>query len=369
MYTRMPFRSPAEILMKPEIEIAGRKIGAAHPPYVIAEVSANHNGSLERAGELIARAAEAGAAAVKLQTYTADTMTIRHDGPGFRIEEGPWKGRYLHELYEEAHTPWEWHAPLFEKARNADVTLFSSPFDATAIRLLEGLKTPAYKIASLEIVDLPLIRAAANTGKPMIISTGLANLDDIRQAVETARAAANNQLAVLHCVSGYPMLPRESNLTTIRHLSDTFGVVTGLSDHSLGTAVSVAAVALGASILEKHIVLDRADGGPDSHFSLEPAEFRTLCEQAWQAWEAIGEITYQAQPSEAVHLDYRRSLYVVADIRKGEPFTDKNVRAIRPGFGLAPKFYDRVLESVAAENLSRGTPLKQEHLGTKRPGP
>jgi N-acetylneuraminate synthase len=348
--------------MSAEFEIAGRKIGRGHPTYVIAEISANHNGSLERTKELIARAAEVGADAVKLQTYTADTMTIRHDGPGFVVTEGPWKGRHLHELYDKAHMPWEWHAPLFERAREIGIALFSTPFDSSAINLLEKLKAPAYKIASFELTDLRLIAEVARTGKPVIISTGMANRDEIADAVRQAQEAHAKGVALLHCVSGYPSLPKESNLRTIDNLADSFGVVAGLSDHTLGSAVSVAAAALGASIIEKHFTLNRADGGEDSHFSLEPDEFRRLCDEVRQGWEAVGEVTYQKQASERAHADYRRSLYVVENIRAGEPFTNKNIRAIRPGFGLPPKHYDRVLKSFAATDLERGAPLKLEHL-------
>jgi N-acetylneuraminate synthase len=354
--------TPVEPAMMREIEIAGRKIGADHPPYVIAEISANHNGSFQKAEELIVRAAEAGADAVKLQTYTADTMTIRHDGPGFVVADGPWKGRHLYDLYEEAHTPWDWHPKLFDKARDVGIAIFSTPFDAAAVALLKSLGAPAYKIASFEVVDLPLIAEAAHTGKPVIISTGMASLAEIAEAVAAARKAKVRGLALLHCVSGYPSLPRESNLRTIGHLARKFRGVAGLSDHTLGSAVAVAAAALGASIIEKHLTLDRSEGGADAHFSLEPAEFRRLCEEVHQAWEAMGAVTFEKQPSEVAHADYRRSLYAVADIRAGEPFTRENVRAIRPGFGLAPKYYDRVLGSLAARDLPRGTPLRIEHL-------
>ena len=348
--------------MMREIQISGRRIGAGHPPYVVAEISANHGGSPEKAAALVDCAVAAGADAVKLQTYTAETMTIRHHGPGFVVEDGPWKGRHLYDLYEEAHTPWDWHPILFEKARTAGITIFSSPFDTTAVSFLERLGAPAYKIASFEAVDTPLIRAVARTGKPIIISTGMANSQEIAEAVDHARAENAENLALLHCVSGYPSLPQESNLRMIGYLADTFRVVSGLSDHSLGTTTAVAAVALGASIIEKHLVLDRSEGGADAHFSLEPAEFRRLCQECRYAWEAIGKVTDQLQPSEAKHADYRRSLYVVADIRAGETFTAEHVRAIRPGFGLPPKFYDRVIGSMAAADLARGTPLRLEHL-------
>lgn len=346
-------------------EIAGRKIGPGYPTYVIAEISANHNGSLDRTKNLIARAKDVGADAVKIQTYTADTMTIAHDGPGFVVEGGPWKGRNLHELYDKAHMPWEWHAPLFERAREVGITLFSTPFDSSAVRLLEGLQAPAYKIASFELTDIPLIAEVARTGKPMIMSTGMASREEIADAINAARGANATGVVLLHCVSGYPSQPSESNLRNIGNLAETFQVVAGLSDHTLGSAVSVAAAALGASVIEKHFTLHRADGGENSHFSLEPKEFKRLCEEVRQSWEAVGQVTFEKQASESGHADYRRSLYVVENIAADEPFTTKNVRAIRPGFGLAPKHYDRVIGSVAATNLSRGTPLKLEHLKSK----
>jgi pseudaminic acid synthase len=351
--------------MNATFEIAGRKIGPGHPTYVIAEISANHNGSLDRTKDLIAHAKDAGADAVKIRTYTADTMTIKHDGPGFVVDDGPWKGRNLHELYDKAHMPWEWHAPLFERAKEIGITLFSTPFDSTAVKLLESLHAPAYKIASFELTDIPLISEVARTGKPMIMSTGMANREEIADAVNAAKGANASGVVLLHCVSGYPSQPSESNLRNIENLSKTFGVAAGLSDHTLGSAVSVAAAALGASVIEKHFTLRRADGGEDSHFSLEPEEFKRLCDEVRQGWEAVGQVTFEKQASESGHADYRRSLYVVENIKAGEPFTGRNVRAIRPGFGLAPKHYERVLKSVASSDLSRGTPLKLEHLRSK----
>ncbi len=343
--------------MSKTFEIAGRKIGPGHPTYVIAEISANHNGSLERTKDLIARAKDAGADAVKIQTYTADTMTIAHDGPGFAVEDGPWKGRNLYELYDKAHMPWEWHAPLFERAKEIGITLFSTPFDSSAVQLLESLNAPAYKIASFELTDIPLISEVARTGKPMIMSTGMANRDEITDAVSAAKSANARGVVLLHCVSGYPSQPSESNLRNIENLASTFGVVAGLSDHTLGSAVSVAAAALGASVIEKHFTLRRADGGEDSHFSLEPEEFKRLCEDVRHGWEAVGEVTFEKQASESGHVDYRRSLYVVADIAAGEAFTTKNVRAIRPGFGLAPKHLPEIIGRRAACTITRGTPI------------
>jgi pseudaminic acid synthase len=341
----------------PEITIAGRPIGPGHPPYVIAEMSGNHNGDIKRAFALLEAAKKAGADAVKLQTYTADTITIDHNGPGFRIEGGPWNGRTLYDLYQEAHTPWDWHPQLFAKAREIGIAIFSSPFDSTAIDFLEKLGAPAFKIASFEIIDLPLIQRAARTGKPLIISTGIAGLGEIAEAVEAARAAGGREIALLHCTSGYPTPPEDSNLRTLPHLADAFGVVAGLSDHTLGTAVPVAAVALGANLIEKHFTLRRADGGPDSKFSLEPEELAELVVNCRTAWIALGRVSYELEPSEKVNKTFRRSLYVVQDIPAGGRLTAENVRSIRPGYGLAPKHLPDVLGRRAGRAIARGTPL------------
>src|SRR6201996_6826695 len=322
--------------MRP-VAIAGRAIGPDQPPYVIAEMSGNHNGDIERAFRLIDAAADAGADAVKLQTYTADTITIDHDGPGFLIQGGLWHGRRLHELYQEAHTPWDWHPRLFEHAREIGVTAFSSPFDPTAIAFLESLDAPAYKVASFEIVDTPLIAAMARTGKPLIISTGLASPDDIAEAVAAARDAGDEELILLHCTSGYPTPASQMHLRTMMDLGAAHGTLVGLSDHTMGTAVSVAAVALGACVIEKHFCLARADGGPDAAFSLEPNELARLVSDCRAAWEALGGVHYEEVEAEAASRDHRRSLYVVADVRAGEPLTLDNIRSIRPGFGLPPK--------------------------------
>jgi len=339
------------------VSIAGRPIGPEHPPYIVAELSANHNGDIERAFDIIAAAQEAGADAVKLQTYTADTITIDHDGPDFRIKGGLWDGRLLYELYNEAHTPFEWHEALFAKARELGITMFSSPFDPTAIDLLAGLDAPAYKIASFEAVDPHLIRRAAATGKPLIVSTGMAGLGEIEEAVTAARAGGDGGLVLLHCVSAYPAPAAEINLRTIPHLAQAFGVPAGLSDHTMGTHVAVAAVAMGACLIEKHFTLRRADGGPDSTFSLEPRELRQLVRDTSEAWAALGSVSYAREASEAGNLAFRRSLYAVRDIAAGETFTADNVRIIRPGFGLAPRHLDQVLGARAATAVPRGTAI------------
>ncbi len=339
------------------ITINGRRIGPDEPPYIIAEISANHNGSLERALELVDAAHAAGADAAKLQTYTADTMTIAHDGPGFTIEEGLWAGYTLHDLYSKAYTPWEWLEPLFERARRRGITLFSTPFDPSAVDVLEGLNTPAYKCASFEIVDIPLIEKMAATGKPMIISTGMADLGEIEEAVAAARGAGCRELAVLHCISGYPTPSEDANLLTIPHLAEMVDAPVGLSDHTMGVAVGAAAVALGASIIEKHFTLRRDEGGFDSAFSLEPEELKTLVEGARAAWAARGRVNYAREPSENAMLPLRRSLYVVADIAAGETLSAENVRSIRPGLGMPPKHLPEVLGRTARRALSKGTPL------------
>lgn len=339
------------------LSIDGRPVGAGHEPYVICELSGNHNGSLDRAFALVDAAAATGADAIKIQTYTADTMTIDHDGPGFTIEGGLWHGRHLHDLYIEAHTPYEWHAPIFKRAREQGVTIFSTPFDETAVDLLQSLDAPAYKIASFEAVDLPLIATVAKTGKPVIISTGMCNLGEISDAVRTAREAGCCDLILLHCVSSYPAPTDQSNVRTVAHLAEAFGCVAGLSDHTLNSAAAIASIALGGSVIEKHFTLARADGGPDAAFSLEPSEFASLVRDCKDAWRSLGRVTYDLQGAEKGSVVFRRSLYVVEDIAEGEPITKENVRSIRPGYGLPPKYLPEVLQRRAARPLKRGEPL------------
>lgn len=344
------------------IVIADRAIGPMQRPFIIAEMSGNHNGNIERAFAIMEAAKQAGADAVKLQTYTADTITIDHDGPEFKITGGLWDGRTLHELYQEAHTPWEWHPDLFAKAGDLGLIVFSSPFDDTAVDFLQSLQAPAYKIASLEIVDHGLIRKVAETGKPIIMSTGIATEDEIAEAINVARSAGNDSIALLHCISGYPTPIGESNLRMLPVLAERFGTVVGLSDHTKGTIAPVTAIALGAAIIEKHVTLSRDDGGPDAAFSLEPAELRTLCEDTRNAWHALGTSSYEIKPSESASKQFRRSLYVVADIEAGAVLTPANVRSIRPGNGLAPKHLDDILGRHAARDLPRGTALNWSHL-------
>ena len=343
--------------MTSAVTIRGRAIGPGHPPYLVAELSGNHNGDLDRALRLMEAASAAGADAVKLQTYTPDTMTIDCDDPIYRIEGGLWAGRQLYELYGEAQTPWEWHEALFAKGRDLGITVFSTPFDSTAVDFLEALDVPAYKIASFELIDLPLVEKVAATGRPMIISTGMADLGEIGQAVEVARRLGGGEIVLLHCVSAYPTPLEDANVRTVPHLADTFSAVAGLSDHTTGTAAAVAAVALGACVIEKHVTLRRADGGPDAAFSLEPQEFETLVRDCRAAWDALGQIDYSRKPSERENVVFRRSLIAVADLRAGERFSADNVRSIRPGHGLAPKELPNVLGRSASRDIRRGAPL------------
>lgn len=344
------------------LNIAGRLIGPNQPPYVIAELSANHNGDKAQAMRLIKTAKETGADAVKIQTYRADTITLKSDDDAFRIQGGLWDGRNLYDLYDEAHTPWDWHKPMFDYARELDITMFSSPFDPTAVDMLEDLNAPAYKIASFEAVDLPLIRYVASTGKPMIISTGMADVDEIAEAIAAAREGGCSELAILHCVSGYPAPAEDYNLATIPDMRERFGLVTGLSDHTLDNTTAIASVVMGGAIIEKHFTLDRAAGGPDDSFSLEPAEFSQLCTGAKTAWLARGKVDYGRKSSEQGNAIFRRSLYVTQPIAAGDVITSDNVRSVRPGYGLAPKHYDAVLGRRAVRNLAFAEPLTWDCL-------
>lgn len=344
------------------ISINGHVIGPNKRPYVVAEMSANHNGSLEAALRIICEAKKAGADAIKIQTYRSDTITLKSDLPDFQITDGLWAGRTLYDLYEWAHTPWEWHAPLFEHARKLSITIFSSVFDNTAVDLLEDLNAPAYKIASFEAVDLPLIKYVASTGKPMIISTGMANVEEIQEAIDSARAGGCRELAILHCVSGYPAPAADYNLCTIPDLIQRFGLVTGLSDHTPDNSTAIVAVALGASIIEKHLTLDHRSGGPDDCFSIEPVEFAALCRGARTAWEALGTVNYGRKPSEAGNVKFRRSLYFVKDMKAGEEITAEAVRSVRPGFGLLPRYWHGVLGRRVVRDIARHTPVQIQDL-------
>jgi pseudaminic acid synthase len=345
-----------------EINIAGRRIGPGQPPYVIAEMSANHNGDLNQALRIIDAAVEAGVDAVKIQTYRPDTITLKSDAPDFQITDGLWAGHTLYDLYEWAHTPWEWHEALFAHAAKRGIALFSSPFDQTAVDLLENIGTPAYKIASFEAVDLPLIRYVASKGKPMIISTGMADLEEITEAVEAAREGGCEELALLHCVSGYPAPASDYNLGTLTDMAVRFGVPVGLSDHTLDNTTAIASVALGACIIEKHMTLDRKGGGPDDSFSLEPSEFAALCRGVRTAWEAVGCIDYGRKSSELGNVKFRRSLYFLENLKKGDKISAEHVRSVRPGYGLAPKMMDRIIGKTLKHDVFRNTPVREEDL-------
>lgn len=344
------------------LTIDGREIGPSRPPYVIAELSANHNGSIETALKIIGEAKRAGADAVKLQTYRPDTITLDVDRPEFRITGGLWDGKSLYELYEEAHTPWDWHKTLFEHARKLGISIFSSPFDPTAVDLLESLGAPAYKIASFEAVDLPLIRYVASKGKPMIISTGMADQAEIQEAVDAARSAGCRQLALLHCVSGYPAPSEEYNLRTIADMRARYGTLVGLSDHTLDNTTAIASVVMGACIIEKHFTLDRKGGGPDDSFSLEPADMAALCRDTKTAWRALGAVDYGCKASERANVQFRRSLYFVKPLAAGETVTADAVRSVRPGYGLAPKHLPEVIGRRVKTAVQYGDPVSLDRL-------
>lgn len=346
-------------------KIADRLIGRNHAPFIIAEMSGNHNQSLERALEIVEAAARSGAHGLKIQTYTPDTMTIDLDEREFHISDpnSLWAGNSLYKLYGEAHTPWEWHKPIFERARELGIIPFSTPFDDTAVDFLESLDVACYKIASFENTDLPLIRRVAATGKPLIISTGMATAAEIDEAARAVREAGCHDLVLLKCTSTYPATPENTNVSTIPHMRELFGCEIGLSDHTMGIGVSVAAVALGATVIEKHFTLRRADGGVDSTFSLEPEELRTLVVETERAWQALGSVSYGPGEAEKKSLVFRRSIYIAEDVKAGEILTEANLRCIRPGFGLAPKYYDNLLGRRVNRDVDKGTPMSWDLIG------
>lgn len=341
------------------INIGGYEVGNKNPPFIIAEMSGNHNQSLDRALRIVEAAAASGAHGLKLQTYTADTMTLDLAEGDFLINDPDslWQGKSLYELYQEAYTPWKWHEAIFKRARELGLVVFSTPFDETAVDFLESLKVPCYKIASFENTDLPLIKKVAATGKPMIISTGMASVAELGETVETARAAGCKDLILLKCTSSYPASPGDSNLLTIPHMRDLFDCQVGLSDHTLGIGVAVASVALGASLIEKHFTISRADGGVDSAFSLEPQEMGQLVVEAERAWQALGGISYAPDKVESKSLKFRRSIYVSQDMKAGVSFTPENIKIVRPGYGLSPRYYDMLLGKAVNKDVKRGTPV------------
>ncbi|MEE2025815.1 MULTISPECIES: pseudaminic acid synthase [Alkalimonas] len=348
--------------MMKRMSINGREISTDHPPYVIAELSANHNGSLERAKQLILAAQQAGADAVKLQSYRADTITLNARTEDFMIRGGLWDGQNLYELYQQAQLPWEWHQPLFDYARQLGITIFSSPFDSTAVDLLEQLNAPAYKVASFEAVDLPLIRYIAATGKPMIISTGMATEAEIEEAITAAREGGCQQLAILHCISGYPAPASDYNLRTMADMQQRFKVQVGLSDHTIDNVTAITSVAMGATIIEKHFTLDRAGGGADDSFSLEPADLAALCRDVKTSWQALGQVSYARQSSEQGNAKFRRSLYFVEDLAAGTVLAPQHIRSVRPGFGLAPKYLEQLLGKTLRKAAVKNTPTSWEHF-------
>lgn len=348
--------------MYKEIKINGRKIGINNPPYIIAEMSANHNGLIQNAIKIIDQAKLSGVDAIKIQTYKPDTITLNSNNKEFFINKGPWKGYTLYDLYSKAHMPWEWHKDLFDYASKRGITLFSSPFDYTAIDLLEDLNCPAYKIASFEIIDLPLIRYAASTGKPLIISTGMATKEEISEAIFSAKEGGCKELAILLCVSGYPASSKEYNLRTVSNMIKEFGVVVGLSDHTLNNITAITGISLGVSLIEKHFTLDRKSGGPDDSFSLEPNEFKSLCKDSIEAWEALGIVNYGLKDSEKQNLNFRRSLYFVRDLKKGEKITKQSIKSVRPGYGILPKYFDQIIGKRLKEDVQSNTPVKFKHF-------
>ena len=342
------------------MKISGRKIGVHYPPYIIAEMSANHNGSIENAYKIIDMAKEAGADAIKLQTYKPETLTIDSDLPDFQLTEGIWAGQSLYDLYNSAFMPWEWHKPIFEYCKKQNFTVFSSPFDNSAVDLLEDLNTPAYKIASFEAIDLPLISYVAQTGKPMIISTGMADAEEIQEAIDAAQDSGCRELAILHCVSGYPAPSGDYNLRTLTDMQKKFKLVTGLSDHTINNITAITSISLGASIIEKHVTLDRNSGGPDDSFSIESKELKELCESTRAAWSSLGKIDYGRKSSEQNNSKFRRSLYFVKDLKKGNIVTQEFIKSIRPGYGIAPKYLNNILGKTLIRDAKKGDSVQFE---------
>ena len=341
------------------MKINGRKVGNDYPPYVIAEMSANHNGDIENAKKIILAAHQAGADAVKIQTYTPDTITLNSISEEFMIRDGGlWDGRSLFDLYEEAHMPWDWHKPLFNFSNKVGVTIFSSPFDKTAVDLLEDLDAPAYKIASFEIIDIPLIKYVASTKKPMIISTGMANKEEISEALEAAREGGCNEIALLHCVSSYPANPSDYNLKTIADMETSFNVNVGISDHTVENTTAITSIAFGGCIIEKHFTLDRSGGGPDDSFSIEPDELKALCVDSKIAWQAIGGVNYKLKEAEVLNIKFRRSLYFINDIKKGEKIKQSDVASVRPGYGIPPKNFDLIIGKEVSRDVKKNTAIK-----------
>lgn len=346
----------------PEITINQRRIGENHLPYIIAEMSANHNGKIENALHLISLAKQCGADAVKLQTYTADTLTIDSDSEDFMIRGGLWDGKNLYQLYQEAFTPWDWHGELFKHAKELGITIFSSPFDFSAIDFLEDLYTPAYKIASFEALDIPLIKYAASTGKPLIISTGMLAKEEIAEAADAAYSSGCTNLALLHCVSSYPASPEDYNLYTLKDIKDSFACVAGLSDHTIGNTTAISSIAMGASIIEKHFTLDREGGGPDDSFSLEPNDLMHLCSESKVSWQSMGRVDYSLKEGEKLNKKFQRSLYFMKSLKKGDTILEGDIRSIRPGFGLPPKYIDQVIGNVLDADVDYGMPVTSDHL-------
>ena len=348
------------------MKIHDRNIGNNYPPYIIAEMSANHNGDIEKAKKIILSAYQSGADAVKIQTYKPDTITLNSTTTDFMINDGGlWDGRSLYDLYEEAHLPWDWHKPLFDYARDIGITIFSSPFDKTAVDLLEELNTPAYKIASFEIIDLPLIEYVASTKKPIIISTGMANREEISEAIEVAHKGGCNDIALLHCVSSYPANPSDYNLKTIADMESTFKVKVGISDHTIENTTAITSIAFGGCIIEKHFTLDRLGSGPDDSFSLEPVELKALCRDSKIAWKAIGKVDYSLKEVEIPNIKFRRSLYFISDIKKGSKIKESDIASVRPGYGIPPKNFYSIVDREVTKDVLKNTPVNFSDIGDK----